>query len=58
MKSFWIRVSPKSSDQCLYNRKGRDIWRQRPREAGQVMMEVEIGKMQLQAKGHAKEPPN
>lgn len=45
-------VGPKSNGWCFYKRKERKSWTQIGREESHVLLEAEIGMMQLQAKEH------
>lgn len=46
MRSYWVRVGPKSTDWCLYKREG-NLDRDTQREDGHLRTEAEIGVMHL-----------
>lgn len=49
MRLYWSRVALMQSDWCPY-KKQREILRETQEEEAHVMMEAEMGVMQLQAK--------
>lgn len=43
MRSYWIRVGPKSNEVCLYKKSWQFRHRETQREGGHVKMEAEVG---------------